>query len=312
MGKQIKTFGLVFVGLFAACAIIAIILAGIQYKYSSPNWKEMTWNPLSALEIACIIYSFFIAAFGILTFTIPSLALTIVYGIFLMLSILFCLAIAIMALIGGSYGTLDLYLGCNSSLKGIFDSWQGMDTYLQNVDQNLCSPSCPCYFSNTLPFQYNSTVLATYNSWTKTSNTYDSTAFQNCSNVVQQTALAATMAKNPSFNSDGSFSFNNLQNYYANIESTFQCSGFCNPTYFNTNTNQTTTMYKYLFTNVNNGPVQYTGCLSQLLLWLPPYLAAWGSVTMVLAGLQIIVFILAMIQCSLKEEPKDVLHQDQQ
>jgi len=302
---------LVFIGLFSACSITAIILAGIQYQYASPDFKDMAWNPLSALEIACIIYSFFIAAMGLATFLAPNLALTIIFSIFLMLSILFCLAIAIMSLIGGSYGTLDLYLGCNSSIKGIFDSWQGLDDYMHNVDQALCSQSCPCYFYNTIPYQYNTTVLATYNSWTKTTNNYDSTAFQNCSNVVRSNVLADTSAKNANFNSDGSFSFNNFQNYFSGIETMFSCSGFCNPTYVNSSTNQTTTMYKYLFTNVNNGPVKNLGCLPQLLLWLPPYLTAWGSITMVLAGLQIIVFILAMLQCSLKEEHMPHINQDQ-
>jgi len=63
----------------------------------------------------------------------------------------------------------------------------------------------------------------------------------------------------------------------------------------------------FFFTDINRGPPLTLGCLDSVIQWLPPYLTAFGSVTMVLAAFQLIVFILALCQCWARE--KDHEHQ---
>jgi hypothetical protein len=66
----------------------------------------------------------------------------------------------------------------------------------------------------------------------------------------------------------------------------------------------------YLF--FNRGVPQYVGCIQRLMHWLPGYLLAWGSVAMVLAGIQLVLFALAlMLAASRKSEGgHDVVHHE--
>ena len=62
-------------------------------------------------------------------------------------------------------------------------------------------------------------------------------------------------------------------------------------------------MAKYLFTDINRGPPRYIGCLNEVIQWLPGYLQAFGSMTMLLLGLQIVM--LAMLICQYVAREKD-------
>jgi hypothetical protein len=168
-------------------------------------------------------------------------------------------------------------------------TWRGIDTYLQRVDQALCSQACPCYFNNITGFVNNATVSPYFNQWTKT-NVPSNTAFQNCSSQVQVGVYQGAQANDAYFDPNNEFNSNNFFNYMSDAETDFQCSGWCNVTYLNTNTNTQMVMFKYLFTDVNNGPPQRLGCLNSVIEWLPPYLMAYGSVTMVLVGFQVIFY----------------------
>jgi hypothetical protein len=73
--KTIITVGLVFLFLFwvkyyitQACAIANLILAGIQYRYVNPDFKDFAWKHTSALEIASVVYCLFIGALGLCAF----------------------------------------------------------------------------------------------------------------------------------------------------------------------------------------------------------------------------------------------------
>jgi hypothetical protein len=59
------------------CGIISIILAGITYQYSGPDWNQNPWMHTPKLQVACIIYSFFLAFLGYIVFSKPNIALTI-------------------------------------------------------------------------------------------------------------------------------------------------------------------------------------------------------------------------------------------
>lgn len=306
--KTIRTLAIICISVFLACSIVSIILAGLEWDLAGPSWKSgYPWYALPGLQIACIIYAFVIAILGYFTFCKPNIGCTIAYSIFLMLSLLFCIAIAIFSFIAGSHGWVNTYFGCNGKFDGVLGMWQGIDSYLQQVDQNFCGPNCPCYISNTNGFTTNSTVAPFYNQWTKTNDRLGNTAYQNCSSQVQSQTYSQAAAKDALFDPNANFDQNSFANYMQRVESRFSCAGWCNVTYFNTNTNTNAAMFKYNFNNINNGPAQNLGCLNSVINWLPPYLNAFGAVTMVLAGFQMIVFALAICQCWARD--KDHEHQ---
>lgn len=167
-----------------------------------------------------------------------------------MISILFTFAIAILTLIAGSHGFVNTYFGCNGKFSGILEVWQGVDIYLQKVDQSLCSQQCPCNIANPNVFSSNITVSPFYNLWTKTNN-YGSSAFQNCTSLVQLNAYTQSKNEDNLFDPEGNFNTALFANYMGRVETQFQCTGWCNVTYVDTNLGSTTTMYKYLFTDIN-------------------------------------------------------------
>jgi hypothetical protein len=201
----------------------------------------------------------------------------------------FNLAIAIFALVAGSYGWVNTYFGCNGKFSGVMESWRGVDTYLQKVDTYLCSPQCECYINNYTGYTLDPAINATYSTWaTTTVQNAGNVAFQNCSIPVQNTVYNEAANADAYFDPEKNFNQENFANYMANVENEFQCSGWCGVNYVNSLTNKPTTMHKYLFTDVNRGPPSKLGCLDSVILWLPPYLTAFGSVTMVLWAFQVI------------------------
>ncbi len=175
--------------------------------------------------------------------------------------------------------------------------WRGIDAYLVNVDQQLCSPECPCYLTNTLPFTDNPSVVSYFNQWTLTPEIYGAVAFQNCTSTVRNSAYSGAITLDPNFDPNSEFNSLRFADYMSRIENEFNCSGWCRINYINRITGQNMVISKYLFTNINRsyiynirGPPQNQGCYYPVINWIIPYLLAWGSVTMVLVGFQVILY----------------------
>jgi len=290
-----KAIGLTFLTLFLVCGIVAIILAGLDFQFANPGWRNnLPWEALSALQIASIAYAIFVALVGFFVFCFPKRALIIFFGVLLALSILFTLAIAIFSIIAGSTGFLNVNFGCNARINGLLNTWNNMDTYLQNVDRTLCSSQCPCSIANQTFYSTNNTVAPFFNNYVRNVDNNGIVNYQGCPSNVQSNVLNLTRAQNPNFDPDqNNFNEGNFINYMARVENEFQCTGWCTNAYVNNG--QNVIMYKYLFTNLNRGPALYSGCLNSVLQWLPGYLLAFGAVAMVLAGFQMIV--LATLCC---------------
>jgi hypothetical protein len=164
----------------------------------------------------------------------------------LILSTIFTGAVGIVALVGASIGNLSDYVGCtNPKFKGALDIWNYLDSYLIQVDTNLCSTGCPCNFQNPAQFSSNATVFPSYSNWVKNGA---ATAFQNCSATVQNQALQNFQQAQPDAKD---FNATDFANYWGQIESRFNCSGLCQTSYINTQTKTNQTMYKYMFSNIN-------------------------------------------------------------
>lgn len=269
-----------------------------MYDFADPNFKRFPWEPLSALEIASIAYVFFVAFIGFAAFSHPKTGLLVAFIIFLILSILFTMAISIFAIVAGSTGFINALFGCNAPINGIMSIWRGMDNYLVNVDQNLCSPACPCFISNTGAFTTNQFAAPFFNQFTRSTNPADPINFQGCSNTVHVNVYNAARLANGDFDPNNDFNQENFWAYMARVENRFQCSGFCQNNYFNTVTNSQFFITKFLFTDINRGPPLFTGCWDQYINFLPPFLNAFGAVGLLLAGFEIfaLAFAIALLR----------------
>ena len=293
-----KRAGLAFVLLYFFMAIICIVLAGLMFQFTAPNFKNWAWQHLSALEVASIAYVFFCSFLGFAAFAHPRVGILTAYIIFTVLSLIFTLAIAVFTLIAGSTGFLNVFFGCNAFFTGMMNIWMGMDNYLLNADMYLCSADCPCFIQNTTPYTSNPFVAPAFNQWTVTQNNLNAVNFQGCSQAVHTNVYTAANAASPDFfNPNGDFNAANFWAYMANIENRFSCTGFCQINYLNAFTNQPTQVSKYLFTDVNRGPPAAFGCLDIFLNWVPSYLLAFGSVAMVLFFFQLLSLIMAGALC---------------
>jgi len=155
-----------------------------------------------------------------------------------------------MALIGANHGFVNTYFGCNGKFNGVLEMWQGVDLYMQKVDQGLCSSACPCLISNPNQWGTNTTVAPYYSRY-NASNNFGSIAFQNCSTALQYNTYASAVQQEPLFDPKKNFDTERFARYMSNVEREFQCTGWCNVTYYDASLRQNMVMYKYLFSDVN-------------------------------------------------------------
>lgn len=127
--------------------------------------------------------------------------------------------------------------------------WQGIDSYLQRVDQALCSPDCPCNINNPVPFSSNKTIAPIFKNW-NTTDKFGATSFQNCTFATQENAQNLAQMDDKLFNPKKDFNRNLFARYMSEIEYTFNCAGWCNVTYVDPRFKQSTSMYKYQFSDV--------------------------------------------------------------
>jgi len=193
--------------------------------------------------------------------------------------------------------------------SAIMDTWRGIDSYMQQVDQYLCSNECPCTFTSdaALAYSTNATLSPYYNRWVSVNIKPGNTRWENCPARIKDLAMREAQSNNPLFNPNNDFDQADFSTYMNNVEREFGCTGWCNVTYVNPQTNQINVMYKYLFSDINLGPPKTVGCLNPIINYLPPYLLAFGSVAMVLVGFQLLTLIMAICQCLARE--KDHEHQ---
>ena len=82
--------------------------------------------------------------------------------------------------------------------------------------------------------------------------------------------------------------------YWKTLENRFNCTGWCKTKYTDPYTSQEKRMYKFIFSNINQGVVAYPGCLHRITNWLPSLLGTIGGCLIVCAFAQTISFIMAL------------------
>ena len=219
----------------------------------------------------------------------------------MLVSLLWNIAVAVYSLVGGRPGWSSMYEGCNMKYNGVLGVFHNIDTYLTGVDQTLCSAQCPCFITNSTGFTNNPTVAPVYDLWTKTNLPTGATSFSNCTSELRTFVYKDAVARDPNFDPDSTWDSDKFHDYMNNVERDFGCNGWCQREYLNTNYNKNVLLSKYLFSDINMGVPSKLGCLDVLRDWLPGYLQAFGSMTMLLVGLQIGLFTFLLCQSWARE-----------
>lgn len=76
--KTIKTLGLIITIGFLIAAIVCIILAGVNYKFTDYRFSDFSWKNLGALEVASIVYVIFTSLMGIFSFCCANICVIII------------------------------------------------------------------------------------------------------------------------------------------------------------------------------------------------------------------------------------------
>lgn len=142
---------------------------------------------------------------------------------------------------------------CKQS-QGILQLWEGVDSYMIEADKALCSPDCPCYFSDSEKFKLDEVNISLYKKWTKsTSKINGYRNISSCPQNIKNKVLSNAQKLDSKFNTDTKSGFNETLFYqsFAMFENYFNCSGWCTTEYADSDlTKPKTVMLKYLFTDV--------------------------------------------------------------
>ena len=210
---------------------------------------------------------------------------------------IFTMSVSFFTLIAGSIGKMEKYIGCNTEYKGIIKYWRSIDNYLMKVDQKLCGNGCECNITPATKKLFQEDV--------RTNGFYDKIIREGGKNVKIQDCMNENTLYNFPEGEIKKFKSKIFNNFWKHIENKFDCSGFCAtiytydnnnggmPTSFEEKPNQVA-MMKYLFTDVNRGPVKYRGCFRRLMKWLPKMLISFGCFALFASLIQIILFILSL------------------
>ena len=222
--------------------------------------------------------------------------------IFLLISFLFTLAVAIFVFIGTKTRWWNESLGCNTQYDGMLRAWGSVDLYLQSVDELFCSKRCPCSFNRTISqkFILNTTTAPYFNQWGKRNLQLHPKRFQDCNKTEIDEAYNNYLMRNAYYNN--SFKQDWFHTYYRHVEEYFQCTGFCSLTYNSSMTGTSMKIVKYLFSDVTKGIPKHFGCLDRILDWLFKTLNDLGAVCLFMFVVEVILFIIVILLLGIMNE----------
>ena len=279
--------------------IPSIFFVGFDYRQNDLSWmEEGPYTPLAALKVTAVVFAFVSFLIGVFTFLMPKLKpLQILFIIFGGLSMLFSFSIAVYTLVASQVQDNNLTQLCKQDYKGMFHNFRYLDELFANVDQHLCSINCPCDFDNqtavdefTFSSKYNER-WETYNTNQQFDNYNDKQKkfykrAQDCPKIdsVYNYMGELFRTKVGKFNKD---KFKKFAKYWARIEEKFKCTGWCQ------RSSNAGSMYKYLFSDVNNG-VARNGCMNPFKNWQVKMLHAYGSLMIFVTFFQVLIWIFAI------------------
>ena len=133
-----------------------------------------------------------------------------------------------------------------------------IDNFIFQVDQFLCSSSCPCDFWNTAPFSYNY-VETYFSNMKKNLKKTGAVSFISCPRESRMELIRNYRTNLSGFHGEN---FEDITWYMVHIEHVFKCSGFYKSTYeLNDKENM---VFKYLFSDINRGIPHSFGCIDEI------------------------------------------------
>ena len=216
----------------------------------------------------------------------------------IIISFLYALAIGIFNAIGGIIFDKknNKLIGCDTPLSGVLRLFENIDEYMILSHSIFCSSLCKCHIHSDL---YN-IILYDYFYKDMTSNlemnkTGDRNKFNinDCPNGALDT-IQRIYNTNPN-NTFGTHitNFKEFHKYWEKIESRFKCTGWCRTKYINIFTLNNDTMMKYVFSDINEGIVQYPGCLNRIINYIPYIVGTIGALLITIGVLQVVSLIFA-------------------
>ena len=216
----------------------------------------------------------------------------------IIISFLYALAVGIFNSIGGIIFDKhsNKLIGCDTPLSGILKLFENIDEYMILSHSLFCSNLCQCSLSRDLSNRFTGDYFykEIYHNLEVNSNE-GNTLFniQNCTDgsldIIQK------MYKTNPNNTYGIHitDFDQFHKYWKKMESRFKCTGWCRTKYINIFTLNNDTMIKYVFSNLNQGTVQYPGCLNRIINYIPYLVGTIGALLIVIGVLQVVSLIFA-------------------
>lgn len=216
----------------------------------------------------------------------------------IIISFLYALAVGIFNSIGGIIFDKhsNKLIGCDTPLSGILKLFENIDEYMILSHSLFCSNLCQCSLYNDLKNVFTGDYFykEIYHNLEVNSNE-GNTLFniQNCTDgsldIIQK------MYKTNPNNTYGIHitDFDQFHKYWKNMESRFKCTGWCRTKYINIFTLNNDTMIKYVFSNLNQGTVEYPGCLNRIINYIPYLVGTIGALLIVIGVLQVVSLIFA-------------------
>jgi len=76
--KTLKWWGMGFMIAFTTCAVVLIILAGVNYEMFDLNWTKHGFNAIAAVQIAVVCYVLGTCVVGFFAFMCSSVCLLVI------------------------------------------------------------------------------------------------------------------------------------------------------------------------------------------------------------------------------------------
>ena len=273
--------GLVFTILFGLVCIPCIVISGLNYWYTDFSWKEDgPWRYLSGLQVGAVVSVFFLFMMGVANFTCGKECKTfqIIFSVLLILCTFLALGVGIVVLIAGTIDKNNLSSKCQIEYKGMFEDFLLVDEVLQKANDDLCSSNCPCYFTDYGVYEELKTKYKNPDDLK-----IDDGGFINMKECFDKKKKSANLlieeyieGKNKKYNA------NKFAKFWKRIEEKFDCSGWC-----------ASSINKYLFSDINRGIPEHK-CSTVVTKWLTKMVLAFGGLMVIIAGIMIIVIILAI------------------
>ena len=305
--KTNRILGYLLLSIFIGVSMGCLIYSVSTYKNLDSKYNPNQLSATLGIAAAGIVFAF--TFLGILFLCCDSKFLTVIFivgwiGLFLLAFItgIICLVLSVNSNIINNFTCSNMWKSRNAPL----------DKYMALVDENLCSQNCPCDITYITMFSH----LPNFQDWTlkPLSRVYN---FQSCPFLVRNATIGASNATDYSISFNSNYR-NQVDSYdeqqffdtWKYIENTYRCTGFCNTTYINSQ-NKIVSMYKYLFSDINNGiPQNKDGCYKAIVNYTASYFSSYGSYILIISIFMLLILInLFSYVCSSDplEEVRDII-----